>query len=247
MQSTQATCSIGGCGRKVIARGWCSKHYQRWSNHGDPLGGGPDLKPAIDHEDGSRTCTACNKRQPIDEFDIDVTASRGRRSQCKACRSEKMRAWYDRNQERQQDRARARRERDAEVIRARDSARYERDKPKRLALAVEHSHLRRAREAGVPIERGITVEKLREMHGDLCGYCGVEMSFEILTGGARNPRRATIEHILPLTRGGAHTLANTILCCWDCNARKKNRTVEEWDAEREALREDGATALDEAS
>lgn len=30
------TCSIDGCGRPVLARGWCSKHYQRWINNGDP-------------------------------------------------------------------------------------------------------------------------------------------------------------------------------------------------------------------
>lgn len=30
-------CAIYGCGRTVLSRGWCSKHYQRWLAHGDPL------------------------------------------------------------------------------------------------------------------------------------------------------------------------------------------------------------------
>ena len=29
-------CQIVGCGKHVIARGWCSAHYTRWQKHGDP-------------------------------------------------------------------------------------------------------------------------------------------------------------------------------------------------------------------
>ena len=30
-------CSIDGCGKPVIARGWCRKHLGRWYRYGDPL------------------------------------------------------------------------------------------------------------------------------------------------------------------------------------------------------------------
>ena len=30
-------CSIDGCQTRAYARGWCSKHYTRWRNHGDPM------------------------------------------------------------------------------------------------------------------------------------------------------------------------------------------------------------------
>jgi hypothetical protein len=33
----KATCSIEGCDEPHLCRGWCSKHYQRWKHHGDPL------------------------------------------------------------------------------------------------------------------------------------------------------------------------------------------------------------------
>lgn len=29
-------CSIPECGNKHLARGWCGKHWRRWSVHGDP-------------------------------------------------------------------------------------------------------------------------------------------------------------------------------------------------------------------
>jgi hypothetical protein len=30
-------CTISNCGKPHLARGWCSKHYNRWKVHGDPL------------------------------------------------------------------------------------------------------------------------------------------------------------------------------------------------------------------
>lgn len=30
-------CSISGCGRKLLAKGYCSRHYTQWRKHGDPL------------------------------------------------------------------------------------------------------------------------------------------------------------------------------------------------------------------
>lgn len=34
------TCSIDGCDRPQRARGWCSAHWTRWRQHGDPRAGG---------------------------------------------------------------------------------------------------------------------------------------------------------------------------------------------------------------
>jgi hypothetical protein len=33
----QTTCTIDGCAKPAVARGWCSGHYQRWRRNGDPL------------------------------------------------------------------------------------------------------------------------------------------------------------------------------------------------------------------
>lgn len=30
-------CTIEGCGKPVLAKGWCSMHYNRWRKNGDPL------------------------------------------------------------------------------------------------------------------------------------------------------------------------------------------------------------------
>lgn len=37
MHSQTTTCSIEGCAKHAIARGWCTMHYHRWRNLGDPV------------------------------------------------------------------------------------------------------------------------------------------------------------------------------------------------------------------
>jgi 5-methylcytosine-specific restriction endonuclease McrA len=46
-----------------------------------------------------------------------------------------------------------------------------------------------------------------------CGYCGAFAG--------------TVDHILPLSRGGQNTWLNTVACCAACNTRKSDRTPEE--------------------
>ena len=37
-------CSVEGCEKKVLARGWCSLHYERWRVRGDPLVGAAKVR-----------------------------------------------------------------------------------------------------------------------------------------------------------------------------------------------------------
>ncbi|QOP66662.1 HNH endonuclease [Gordonia phage GrootJr] len=48
-----------------------------------------------------------------------------------------------------------------------------------------------------------------------CWYCG-----------ERAP--LTIEHVIPLSRGGMHTIGNVVPACPSCNYQKQHRTVMEW-------------------
>lgn len=43
--------------------------------------------------------------------------------------------------------------------------------------------------------------------------------------GWPNPKRATLDHIVPLARGGQHVESNLQCACWLCNVRKGARSA----------------------
>ena len=51
----------------------------------------------------------------------------------------------------------------------------------------------------------------------VCHYCGKQV-------GAKN---LTLDHVIPVARGGKSTRGNCVPCCVDCNAKKKAYTPAE--------------------
>jgi 5-methylcytosine-specific restriction endonuclease McrA len=63
---------------------------------------------------------------------------------------------------------------------------------------------------------------------DRCPYCQAGL----------HPRDKTLDHLVPVSRGGAHSIENVAVCCRRCNMRKRTRTPLEW-----LVSEDGRTVL----
>ncbi|MCB0167036.1 MAG: HNH endonuclease [Anaerolineae bacterium] len=59
-----------------------------------------------------------------------------------------------------------------------------------------------------------------------CGYCGIRAG-EKQRNSPLSRSDFTIDHILPISRGGKNTWTNTVCACPVCNQRKGNRTPHE--------------------
>jgi 5-methylcytosine-specific restriction endonuclease McrA len=59
-----------------------------------------------------------------------------------------------------------------------------------------------------------------------CGYCGVRLG-DKYRGRTLNRQDLTIDHVLPVSRGGKNTWSNTICACAACNHRKGDRMPHE--------------------
>ncbi|OIP91051.1 MAG: HNH endonuclease [Syntrophobacteraceae bacterium CG2_30_61_12] len=68
----------------------------------------------------------------------------------------------------------------------------------------------------------------RQLDKGRCHYCGRPVARELLT----------MDHVVPLARGGRSTRGNLVPCCKDCNNKKKYLVPIEWEKYMERLGRD---------
>ena len=83
-----------------------------------------------------------------------------------------------------------------------------------MAKKEEHS-IRRARIANNPIE-SISPLLVYQRDGGICGICGKELDMSDFT----------VDHIIPISKGGGHVYANVHSAHRTCNVRRGNRPLD---------------------
>lgn len=167
-----------------------------------------------------KTCKSCEAEKPLTEgFHRDRSKPDGRRNICKACGTLAAKQWNHENADRHRanaDRwADENRERMRELWRAyyarnADSGARERRRAYRQAHPEqyqEYARRRRARLAGATPGATDTAEFRSILLRDPCTYCGGEAN--------------AVDHIVPLSSGGADDWTNLTAACGLCNSRKR--------------------------
>lgn len=50
--------------------------------------------------------------------------------------------------------------------------------------------------------------------GRICRYCGAYAD--------------TVDHVVPVSKGGDESMSNMVACCRSCNYSKQDKSLEEW-------------------
>lgn len=58
----------------------------------------------------------------------------------------------------------------------------------------------------------------RKRSNGICHYCGKKFP----------PRELTMDHVIPIARGGKSVKINLVPCCKDCNTKKRQLLPLEW-------------------
>ncbi len=113
----------------------------------------------------------------------------------------------------------------ADKIKAR-SSKWRADNPERASRQVqdwlirnrqsqrEYGHKRRAKQRANGVYL-ITKNELNKLYNSTCLYCGSNQSI-------------TLDHIIPIARGGTHSIGNLAPACKKCNSSKSDKTIQEW-------------------
>ena len=88
-------------------------------------------------------------------------------------------------------------------------------------IEVDDETLRRERAKARELRQS-TWWKRRRSSG-VCHYCGANVGAKALT----------MDHLIPLVRGGRSNKGNLVPACKDCNSKKKHQLAFEWKPEEE--------------
>lgn len=175
--------------------------------------------------DRMKQCARCEKELPVSLFAV---VSGRVRSYCKECETNYNHELYWRDPERARAAARLDYERhtDERLQRAREWREANREWVENYQREYNEQHLeqkaaytqrRRAEALGAPVVEEVDRVAIIQRDKSTCYLCGKLLG----------RREITLDHVIPLSRGGSHTAENLRVCCHTCNVRKKDRLLEE--------------------
>ena len=179
-----------------------------------------------------KKCSKCGEIKPTSQFNKNSMAKDKLFSYCKKCSSEhgqqwsiahpdKVREnshrWYVANIDKMNDSHRKRREANIDKVRARDrenSRRYQADNPEKRAANAGNRRARILGNGGTIT--GAEFEELKARYNYICLACG-----------RREPEvKLTLDHVIPLARGGRNDIKNAQPLCGSCNAKKHAKIID---------------------
>jgi len=162
----------------------------------------------------------------------------------------KRRAYHQRNRERENEARRHRYRANAEAERARAREYYQRNRQacqrrhqqwyaRNREREIMRRRIQRAVDKGAHSTMTLKAWNWLKRHWRYrCAYCGAE---ETLT------ERLTLDHVVPLSRGGADVVANVVPACARCNCAKGEQHAAGWMAKQGYDAEGFAATLEAAA
>lgn len=167
-----------------------------------------------------KQCKKCGVEKALDDFYAYKSGNAWAR--CKACVSSDSMGWQRANPERtastQSARKPHKREYNKRWYRSPAGRAWHRANADKIRARSREKNAARNGRKRMKIDVAL-LQELRVLQGHRCAYCPAELG-----------DRPHLDHVVPLSRGGTHTLDNVVWSCAPCNLSKHAKTPEEWRA-----------------
>jgi len=176
-----------------------------------------------------KTCKDCQIDKPLSDYYADKSGKDGYRSNCKICLKEKLKTnyiskrsvklkiqanWYANNSDKAKKYAKQWRKNNPDKTKKYHQDYIEANPDKERIRSREKSLRRRTKLKGNGIFTIINKDLLKLLSQPCC-KCG-------------NTNNQTLDHIIPISRGGRHSVGNLQTLCLFCNVSKGTKTIMEW-------------------
>lgn len=188
---------------------------------------------------GMKQCRKCKQYFPatLEYFHKHGSGVAGLNPKCKSCIAEKSKIYRSKNKDKIYIQIRDWQKKNPEKCKAR-TKRFKDKNPEKVAEAQRKYDLMHIDKVRIKRKKASTKWRQKFLdaegyftHDDIiallisqdgrCSYCGITL-YDLYT----------IDHIMPLSRGGSNWPDNLALACDHCNKSKHDRTIEEWMAAR---------------
>lgn len=171
-----------------------------------------------------KICKKCFIQKPLAEFGNDKTRKDGKYAYCKNCTKNLAQVNYQKNKNQILYQAAQYRNKNRAKIRQYHSVYYRKNTAKQKQAIKNWQARNKDKIYGYIAKRRslignsvflVTQKEIEKLLSQTCCYCQTNPS-------------DSIEHIIPLSRGGSHGIGNLAGACKSCNSSKKDKTIMEF-------------------
>lgn len=193
-----------------------------------------------------KICTKCNIEKPLSEFGIDGRASDGKTSSCKSCNRIRGKRYYKDNRARIRQKHNAYYASNKMSCNVRSKKNYEKNAKLyadvRRQYYLDHKEEYASRNAIWALNNTSAVKNIsnryRSRKNDLIGYVPSDywqilcelygehcINIDCVRQITRN-NPLSLDHIIPISKGGLHDISNFQILCKSCNSSKFTKVID---------------------